>query len=116
MSSEEFTQRPVQRPGFDSFGDGNNNNKNNQDETSSTYPNENAGFSRDQIPLNKQDMIIEHYNRPDENAIVIPNMPNKIIEIVFPPTLSYDEDASTTTRASIFDKMRRRPTTTESYQ
>ncbi|KAL7036845.1 hypothetical protein ACKWTF_008953 [Chironomus riparius] len=115
VSSEEFTQKPVQRPGYDSYGDVNNN-KNNQDETSPTYPNENAGISRDQVPLNKQDMIIEDYNRPDENAIVIPNMPSKIVEIIFPPTLSYNEDASTTTRASIFDSMRRRTTTTtESY-
>ncbi|CAH1721997.1 unnamed protein product [Chironomus riparius] len=117
VSSEEFTQKPVQRPGYDSYGDvNNNNNKNNQDETSPTYPNENAGISRDQVPLNKQDMVIEDYNRPDENAIVIPNMPSKIVEIIFPPTLSYNEDASTTTRASIFDSMRRRTTTTtESY-
>jgi len=43
---------------------------------------------------NKKKPNIDQYNKPDENAIIIPNMPSKVIGIIFPPTLSYDEDAS----------------------
>lgn len=43
---------------------------------------------------NKNKVNIDQFNKPDENAIIIPNMPSRVIEIIFPPTLSYDEDAS----------------------
>ncbi|XP_070491592.1 uncharacterized protein DDB_G0290301-like isoform X2 [Chironomus tepperi] len=112
-SSGENTQKPDQRPAYDNFGD--DKKKFNQEETSPTSVNEKAGINRDQLPVYKQGVYIEHYNKPDEDKIIIPNMPNKIVELIFPPTLSYDEDATTTTRASIFDSNRRKITTERSY-
>ncbi|KAG5680674.1 hypothetical protein PVAND_010168 [Polypedilum vanderplanki] len=50
----------------------------------------------------------------DENPIVAPNEGGKI-EIEFPPTISYDENSSTTTRASILDFIKNSRTTQRNY-